>query len=117
MVYIRGNAGDYNGWALMGNTGWSYGDVLPYFRKAESNADLVDDFHGRDGPLSVETPRHRVALCELFVEAAKEMGLPFNPASMVRPKPDAASCRRPSATGAGPARQRPISSRSATAPT
>jgi choline dehydrogenase len=79
MVYIRGNAGDYDGWAGMGNTGWSYRDVLPYFRKAESNADLADDFHGRDGPLGVETPRHRVALCELFIEAAQEMGLPFNP--------------------------------------
>ncbi len=79
MVYARGNAGDYDGWAQRGNPGWSYADVLPYFRKAESNAEFDDAYHGRNGPLSVETNAHRHPLGDLFVEAAMAMGVPFNP--------------------------------------
>jgi choline dehydrogenase len=79
MMYIRGNAGDYDEWAQAGNTGWSYADVLPYFKKAETNANFNNKYHGRTGPLSVETNRHRHALCDLFIEAAKERGLAFNP--------------------------------------
>ena len=79
VVYVRGNAGDYDQWAQMGNTGWSYDHVLPYFKKAEANADIEDEYHGGDGPLSVETNRHRHPLCELFIEAATSLGVPFNP--------------------------------------
>lgn len=79
MVYVRGNAGDYDQWAQMGNTGWSYQDVLPYFKKAENNARFGDDYHGRDGPLSVETNTHVHPLGELFIEAATSLGIPFNP--------------------------------------
>jgi choline dehydrogenase-like flavoprotein len=79
MVYIRGNAGDYDKWAQMGNRGWSYQDVLPYFRKAEANAVIDDDYHGREGPLSVETTRHRHPLCDTYIEAAVSLGVPFNP--------------------------------------
>ena len=78
MIYIRGNAGDYDRWAQMGNKGWSYADVLPYFQKAETNADFNDGYHGQSGPLGVESNRHRHPLCALFIEAAKGMGLPFN---------------------------------------
>ncbi len=53
MIYVRGNAADYDRWAQMGNPGWSYAEVLPYFRKSESHAERHDDFHGGDGPLSV----------------------------------------------------------------
>ncbi len=79
MVYVRGNAGDYDQWAQMGNTGWSYADVLPYFRKAETNAAFDDAYHGQNGPLSVETNAHRHSLSDLFIEAAVSMGIPFNP--------------------------------------
>lgn len=79
MVYIRGNAGDFDGWAQMGNTGWSYDDVLPYFRRAEANATFDDDWHGQDGPLSVETNAMRNPLCDVFLEAAQQMGLPYTP--------------------------------------
>lgn len=79
MIYVRGNAGDYDQWAQMGNTGWSYEDVLPYFCKAESNAKFQDDYHGQDGPLSVETNAHIHPLCETFIEAAVSLGVPFNP--------------------------------------
>src|SRR5579863_787806 len=56
MVYIRGSGADYDGWAQRGNFGWSYRDVLPYFRRAERNERLRDDFHGQDGPLNVCDP-------------------------------------------------------------
>lgn len=79
MMYVRGNAGDYDRWAQMGNTGWSYVDVLPYFKKAETNSKLSGEYHGCNGPLSVEYSPNRHPLCELFIEAAIEMGLPLNP--------------------------------------
>lgn len=79
MAYVRGNAADYDGWAQMGNTGWSYDDVLPYFRKAESNADFSDAWHGENGPLGVETNTQRHPTCDLFLEAAMALGLPSNP--------------------------------------
>jgi choline dehydrogenase len=58
MIYVRGNAGDYNGWAQSGNTGWGYDDVLPYFIRAEANSEFDDSFHGTDGPLSVSRNAH-----------------------------------------------------------
>lgn len=79
MVYVRGNAGDFDGWAQRGNGGWSFDDVLPYFRRAESNRDFDDEFHGTDGPLSVERHRHAHPVCEVFFEAAQQCGIPFNP--------------------------------------
>ncbi len=79
MVYVRGNAGDYDGWAQRGNSGWGYADVLPYFIRAESNADLDDAYHGTTGPLSVTYQAHRDPVCEVFFEAAAQSGIPFNP--------------------------------------
>ena len=79
LVYVRGNAGDYDGWAQQGNAGWSYQDVLPYFMKAERNAVYADAFHGTDGPLGVETNTRRHPLCDRFIEAATSRGVPFNP--------------------------------------
>ena len=78
MVYIRGNAGDYDQWARLGNSGWSYDDVLPYFKRAEANAAIDDIYHGTNGPLSVETNPHRHPLCQIFIEAAVSVGHPFN---------------------------------------
>jgi choline dehydrogenase len=79
MVYVRGNRGDYDGWSALGNQGWSYQEVLPYFRRAERNAVFNDAFHGTEGPLSVETNSARHPICATFVEAAQAAGLPFNP--------------------------------------
>lgn len=79
MAYMRGNAGDYDLWAQMGNTGWSYADVLPYFRKAETNATFDDAWHGTSGPLSVETNAFHHPIYDLFYDAAAGLGLPFNP--------------------------------------
>lgn len=76
MIFIRGNAVDYDGWAQMGNRGWSYQDVLPYFRRSESWEHGEDLFHGGDGPL--RTSRHGVIhpLARAFVEAGVQAGYP-----------------------------------------
>ncbi len=80
MVYIRGQAQDYDHWAQLGNRGWSYQDVLPIFKKMERYDGGSDKFRGRDGLLRVtDTPRHKVPLLEKMIEAAAEIGLPFNP--------------------------------------
>src|SRR5262245_50979668 len=77
-IYIRGNAEDYEIWAQKGATGWSYREVLPYFRRAEGNSRLDDEFHGREGPLGVSDPRATLPICEAFFQAASEAGLPRN---------------------------------------
>jgi len=59
LVYIRGQREDYDQWRQMGNTGWSYEDVLPYFRRAEDQERGADDYHGADGPLGVSDIRDR----------------------------------------------------------
>ncbi|MBS0256024.1 MAG: GMC family oxidoreductase N-terminal domain-containing protein [Proteobacteria bacterium] len=79
MVYIRGNAWDYDNWAAMGATGWSYQDVLPWFRKAEGNVRGGDEFHGADGPLSVSDQPFANPSSLAFVEAAGQLQLGLNP--------------------------------------
>jgi choline dehydrogenase len=79
LLYIRGSRGDYDHWRQLGNAGWAYDDVLPYFKRAENNASIRDDFHGGDGPLHVENQPNPPPLCEIFFEAAQSIGIPFNP--------------------------------------
>jgi len=79
MVYMRGQPADYNHWRQLGNAGWSYDDVLPWFKKAERNERLHDEFHGADGPLNVAERPYTNALSHAFVAAAQQAGLPFNP--------------------------------------
>src|ERR1700759_3940394 len=79
MVYIRGQAQDYDHWAQLGNRGWSYQDVLPIFKRMERYDGGSDKFRGRAGVLRVtDTPRHQVPLLEMIIEAAGKIGLPFN---------------------------------------
>jgi choline dehydrogenase len=79
MVYMRSQPADYDHWRQLGNAGWSYDDVLPYFKKAERNERLHDRFHGADGPLNVAERPYTNPLSHAFVEAAQQAGLPFNP--------------------------------------
>ncbi len=79
MVYMRGQPADYDHWRQLGNAGWSYEDVLPLFKKAERNERLRDEFHGPDGPLNVAERPYTNPLSHVFVEAAQQAGLPFNP--------------------------------------
>lgn len=78
-VYTRGNASDYDGWAADGATGWSYDEVLPYFKRAEDNQRFVDAYHARGGPLSVSVPINPLPISEAFLRAGQEYGMPYNP--------------------------------------
>ncbi|MGH3498587.1 MAG: GMC family oxidoreductase [Nocardioidaceae bacterium] len=76
MIYIRGNAADYDGWRDgYGAAGWGYDDVLPYFIRAEHNTRLGEPFHGTDGPLRVEDRRYTHELTQAWVDAAVAYGL------------------------------------------
>mgnify|MGYP005989035049 CR=1 FL=1 len=79
MIYIRGQREDYDAWAAAGNTGWSYGELLPYFRRHENNSRGSDDYHGVNGPLWVGEVADHLAITGQFVKAGEETGLPFNP--------------------------------------
>lgn len=74
MVYIRGHRQDYDDWAALGNEGWSYDEVLPYFIKSEKNERIKDQYHGNDGPLSVIDLHSDNPLQEKYIAAAKEQG-------------------------------------------
>jgi choline dehydrogenase len=78
MIYIRGNRGDYDGWRHLGNEGWGYDDVLPYFLKSEGNQNLSGQYHGVAGPLTVASHPPN-PLVERYLAAAQEAGIPFNP--------------------------------------
>jgi choline dehydrogenase-like flavoprotein len=72
MVYIRGHRADYDRWAALGNTGWSYADVLPYFKRSEHNSDFNGEYHAKGGPLRVNRPRSDNPVQEIFLQAARE---------------------------------------------
>lgn len=74
MVYIRGQREDYDGWAERGCTGWSYDDVLPYFKQSEKNDRLGGKYHGDDGPIRIADGAHRHILSSAFVVAAQQAG-------------------------------------------
>ena len=75
MVYIRGHAGDYDGWAASGLAGWGYADVLPYFKRAEHHCRGADAYHGGSGPLAVFAPDlNATPLAAAFVDAASQAG-------------------------------------------
>jgi choline dehydrogenase len=79
MVYMRGNRGDYDHWRDLGNAGWGYDEVLPYFRRSEGNDTHGAPYHGTDGPLTVSSYRDRNPIATAFMAAAQEAGFPFNP--------------------------------------
>ena len=77
MLYVRGHRFDYDQWASLGNTGWSYDEVLPYFKRAENNETFGGDpYHGRGGPLNVAALRSVSPINAAFLKAAAQQGLP-----------------------------------------
>ncbi len=78
-VYARGNPQDYDAWAAGAATGWSYNEVLPYFKRAEDNQRFVDAYHARGGPLGVSVPINPLPISEAFLRAGQEYGIPYNP--------------------------------------
>ena len=84
MLYVRGQSHDYDGWAQKGNPGWSYQDVLPYFRKAEfceaqKTENMDADLRGQSGPLNVAMVRNRYEALDLVIKSAESLGYPHNP--------------------------------------
>src|SRR5450830_47182 len=78
LIYIRGQSQDFDRWAALGNTGWAYADVLPYFIKSEGNQRGASEHHGGNGPLKVSDIGAKHPLIEAFISAAAEMGVPRN---------------------------------------
>ena len=76
LIYIRGQREDYDHWASLGNTGWSYDDVLPYFIKSEGNQRGASKYHGGDGPLKVSNVGPKHELIEAFINGAEQIGVP-----------------------------------------
>ena len=79
LIYIRGQKQDFDLWRQLGNTGWSYDDVLPYFRKSEDQEHGENEFHGKGGPLAVSDLRTDHPLHDAFVAGSKQAGYPYNP--------------------------------------
>ena len=75
-IYTRGAAQDYDEWRQMGCEGWGYADVLPYFKKSEDNDIYSGEFHGQGGPMGVSMPAAPLPICEAFIEAAGQIGIP-----------------------------------------
>jgi choline dehydrogenase len=76
MLYVRGNRLDYDEWAELGCTGWSYDEVLPYFKVHERNERLADEYHGIDGELNVADQVQHNPMSQAFMRAAQEVGIP-----------------------------------------
>jgi choline dehydrogenase len=79
MIYIRGNALDYDRWESLGNPGWGFADVLPYFKKSENQERGSSAYHGAGGPLNIADLRYVNPLTRAFLSAASELGIPSNP--------------------------------------
>jgi len=78
MIYIRGQRSDYDRWAAGGNPGWSFDEVLPYFKRSEGNLRGADALHGGDGPLSIRDQGSPNPVAQRFIEAGQQAGLPLN---------------------------------------
>jgi choline dehydrogenase-like flavoprotein len=79
MIYVRGNRADYDGWASAGCDGWSYDDVLPYFKRSEDNERGEDPYHGVGGPVRVSDSRSMHPLVDTMLQAARQAGHEHNP--------------------------------------
>lgn len=78
MCYLRGHPADYDEWAALGNPGWSFADVLPYFKRSENQERGASPYHGTGGPLNVADLRSPNRLTDVFIDAGLEAGLAFN---------------------------------------
>lgn len=78
MIYTRGHKADYDGWAALGNQGWGYDDVLPYFKKSQHREAGANEFHGQGGELNVAPVTDPSSINDVFIEASQQMQLPVN---------------------------------------
>ena len=78
MIYVRGQPEDFDHWAQLGNRGWSWDDVLPFFKRAEDWEGEADEFHGKGGPLLTSRTADKPFLCHKLIEAGTEIGLEYH---------------------------------------
>src|ERR1700757_2551019 len=78
MIYVRGQPEDFDHWGQLGNRGWSWDDVLPYFKKAEDWEGGADEFHGQGGPLLTSRTADQPLLCQKLIQAGTEIGLEYH---------------------------------------
>ncbi|MEQ8322902.1 MAG: GMC family oxidoreductase N-terminal domain-containing protein [Rhodospirillales bacterium] len=78
MLYVRGQAADYDTWGQMGCRGWSFSDVLPYFKRSENREQGADDYHGTGGPLNVTMPTETYDTLDKLIASGGELGYPMN---------------------------------------
>ena len=78
MVYTRGHRSDYDHWSELGNAGWSYEELLPYFKRSENNSRIQNEFHGHDGPMHVSDLQSNNPFQQIYLNAAREAGFPVN---------------------------------------
>ncbi len=78
MAYVRGNREDFNEWEAMGNIGWGFHDILPYFKRSENNEYFDEPWHGKGGPLNVSWEAHPRPMGKAFINGCVENGIPFN---------------------------------------
>lgn len=78
MAYVRGNKADFDEWEALGNEGWGYESVLPYFKKSEHNEQFGEPYHGENGPLNITLSKQPSELASVFVDACEEAGIPRN---------------------------------------
>jgi len=77
MMYYRGTRASYDRWEELGNPGWTFARILPYFQKSETWEGGASEYHGGEGPIHVSNPRHKAAFSKSFVEACVEQGMPY----------------------------------------
>ncbi len=78
LLHVRGQSADFDAWAQLGNRGWGYADILPYFQRSEDRAGGDDDYRGSGGPLHISDTHERHPLCEAFIEGVAGKGIPRN---------------------------------------
>jgi choline dehydrogenase len=78
MIYVRGQPEDFDHWGQLGNRGWSWDDVLPFFKQAESWEGGEDEYHGKDGPLLTSRTADKPLLCHQIIKAGTETGLEYH---------------------------------------
>lgn len=78
MAYVRGNKADFDEWEALGNPGWGYKNVLPFFIKSEFNENIESTFHGQEGPMHISYAKQPSVFAEAFIEACEQIGIPKN---------------------------------------
>lgn len=112
-LYTRGNAADYDTWVSAdGCDGWSYRDILPYYKRAEDNQRFADDYHSYGGPLGVSMPVSALPICDAYIRPGRNWAFPIITISTDGSRPASASISSRSAIAAGRRHHSPISTRS-----